>query len=234
MPFTLATGKILPATQAQADELRIEQPLIMANGSVLQSRSGEVHFHARMPEEVVRGAIRICEERGEDLVLYIIDKIYIKKMNENIYPTYCNVESGLMEIGNWGNLDEKLDQITKCVVIDAKNQQNLIDVGEIFRNQFGDRAEMVHTSTKLVELHTKGISKGTAVQRLAQELGVRMDEVMAFGDYDNDAPMLSAAGLGIAVENASAAAKAAADLVIGSCAENAPAKFLDELIQAEY
>jgi hydroxymethylpyrimidine pyrophosphatase-like HAD family hydrolase len=36
--------------------------------------------------------------------------------------------------------------------------------------------------------------------------------------------------LGIAVENASAAAKAAADLVIGTCEENAPAKFLQDLM----
>jgi hypothetical protein len=233
VPFTLATGKILPATKAQADELRIQLPLIMANGSVLQKRNGEVLYNAALPVDVTKHAIQICEELNQDLVLYIIDQLYIKKMNDNIYPIYSNVESGLNEIGSWDKLGSGINQVTKCLVVDIHDQVNLIEMGRIFEKEFSGVADIVHTSTKLVEILPKGISKATAVKSLADSLGVRMDQVMAFGDYDNDAPMLSAAGLGIAVENASAAAKAAADLVIGSCEENAPAKFLKSLIDAE-
>lgn len=232
LPFTLATGKILPATKSQADELRIDLPLIMANGSVLQKRTGEVLDNVCLPVDVTRRAIKICEQRKEDLVIYIIDQLYIEKMNDNIYPIYSNVESGMNEIGGWEMLGSRIEQVTKCLVVDIHNQANLIELGEIFEKEFGGAADIVHTSTKLVEILPKGISKATAVKSLADTLGVRMDQVMAFGDYDNDAPMLSAAGLGVAVENASAAAKAAADLVIGPCEENAPAKFLKSLIDA--
>lgn len=233
IPFTLATGKILPATKAQADELRIQLPLIMANGSVLQKRDGEVLYNAALPVEVTKCAIEICEKLNKDLVLYIIDQLYIKKMNDNIYPIYSNVSSGMNEIGDWEMINSRIDQITKCLVVDIENRQNLIDLGNIFLKEFEGRADIVHTSTKLVEILPLGVTKATAVKRMADEMGIRMEEVMAFGDYDNDAPMLSAAGLGIAVENASAAALAAADLIIGSCEENAPAKFLKSLIDAE-
>jgi hypothetical protein len=233
MPFTLATGKILPATKAQADELQIQLPLIMANGSVLQMRTGEVLYNAVVPGDVTRRAIRICEELNKDLVIYIIDQLYIKKMNDNIYPIYSNVSSGMNEIGDWEKITSQIDQVTKCLVVDIENQQNLIDLGNIFLKEFEGRADIVHTSTKLVEILPQGVTKATAVKRLADELAINMDEVMAFGDYDNDAPMLSAVGLGIAVENASAEAKVAADLIIGSCEENGPAKFLRELMGAE-
>jgi hypothetical protein len=233
MPFTLATGKILPATKTQADELQIQLPLIMANGSVLQMRTGEVLYNAVVPGDVTRRAIRICEELNKDLVIYIIDQLYIKKMNDNIYPIYSNVSLGMNEIGDWEKITSQIDQVTKCLVVDIENQQNLIDLGNIFLKEFESRADIVHTSTKLVEILPQGVTKATAVKRLADELAINMDEVMAFGDYDNDAPMLSAAGLGIAVENASAAAKAAADLIIGSCEEYGPAKFLRELMGAE-
>ncbi|HUV15829.1 MAG TPA: HAD family hydrolase, partial [Pelolinea sp.] len=46
MPFTLATGKILPATRDQADELQIKLPLILSNGGVVQTRKGEILFHS--------------------------------------------------------------------------------------------------------------------------------------------------------------------------------------------
>jgi hydroxymethylpyrimidine pyrophosphatase-like HAD family hydrolase len=67
---------------------------------------------------------------------------------------------------------------------------------------------------------------------MVDSLEIEMREVMAFGDYDNDIEMLKAAGLGIAVENGSEAAKASADLVIGSCDQNGPAKFLEVLMRA--
>lgn len=233
IPFTFATGKILPATRAQADELQIRLPLIMANGSVLQKRNGEVLFNASLPVDVSKRAIQICEELNKDLVIYIIDQLYIKKMNGSIFSIYSNVSSGMNEIGDWEKINSRIDQVTKCLVVDIENQQNLIDLGNIFVNEFNGCADIVHTSTKLVEILPLGVTKATAVKRLADELAISMDEVIAFGDYDNDAPMLSAAGLGIAVENASAAALAAADLVIGTCEENAPAKFLKSLIDAE-
>ena len=230
IPFTLATGKILPATKAQADELRIQLPLIMANGSVLQKRHGEILYNAALPVDVTNRAIQICEELNKDLVIYIIDQLYIKKMNDNIYPIYSNVSSGINELGDWEIINSRISQVTKCLVVDIENQQNLIELGNIFLKEFEGRADIVHTSTKLVEILPLGVTKATAVKRMADEMGIRMEEVMAFGDYDNDAPMLSAVGLGIAVENASAAAKAAADLIIGSCEDDAPAKFLRELI----
>jgi hypothetical protein len=58
-----------------------------------------------------------------------------------------------------------------------------------------------------------------------------MGEILAFGDFDNDTEMLKAVGFGAAVSNATDSTKANADLIIGSCAENGPAVFLNDLIQ---
>jgi hypothetical protein len=51
-------------------------------------------------------------------------------------------------------------------------------------------------------------------------LGLRREEVAAFGDADNDIDMLKYAGVGIAVENASPGCKAAADYVTKHHAED--------------
>ena len=75
-----------------------------------------------------------------------------------------------------------------------------------------------------------GISKATGLEFLAREMGISMKEIMAFGDFDNDADMLREVGLGVAVENATENVKSNADLVIGSCADNGPAIFLKELM----
>ncbi len=58
-----------------------------------------------------------------------------------------------------------------------------------------------------------GFDKGTALDRVAAELGYDSGEFVAIGDSENDAPAFERAGLGIAVANADATAMAAADHV---------------------
>ena len=48
---------------------------------------------------------------------------------------------------------------------------------------------------------------------LAEHLGIAPGETMAIGDNSNDVPMIRAAGLGVAVANASEEARAAAGYV---------------------
>ena len=229
-PFTLATGKNFPATKPQADELEIELPLILTNGGILQTRHGKVLSKTTLPLDVTQLVIEICKERQKDLVIYIDNGIYIKKMNENIYPIYSNVESGLFEIGEWDSVMDKLADANKCLVVDRFVRKNLIEIGKIFEKALKGRVDILHTSTSLVEVMPRGVTKVTGIRKLAESMGIEMEAIMAFGDYDNDAEMLAAAGLGVVVDNASPSAKAAADLVIGSVEERGVAKFLNKLL----
>ena len=52
-----------------------------------------------------------------------------------------------------------------------------------------------------LELMPAGCSKGTAVERLAQKLGLTAEQVMVFGDYDNDESMFRYAGWPVAMGN---------------------------------
>ena len=229
-PFTLATGKIFPATKAEADELEIEIPLILANGGILQTRQGRVLSKTTIPLDATKQVIEICEERQKDLVIYIDNGIYIKEMNDNIYPIYSNVESGLFEVGEWDSVMDKLADANKCLVVDRFVRENLIEIGKIFEKALKGRVDILHTSTSLVEVMPRGVTKVTGIRKLTESMGIEMEAIMAFGDYDNDAEMLAAAGLGVAVDNASPSAKAAADLVIGSVEERGVAKFLNKLL----
>ena len=229
-PFTLATGKNLPSTKPLADKLEIELPLILNNGGMLQTRHEVMLSKITLPLGVTWQVIEICEVRGKDLVIYIDNGIYIKAMNENILPVYSNVISGLFEIGEWDAITGKLADANKCLVVDSFIRENLIEMGEVLEKALKGRVDILHTSTSLVEVMPKGVTKVTSIRKLAGSMGISMDEIMAFGDFNNDAEMLAAVGLGIAVKNASPRAKEAADLVIGSVEDQGPAEFLKELL----
>ena len=64
-----------------------------------------------------------------------------------------------------------------------------------------------------IELNAPGVTKGTGLLALAEKLGLRRDQVMAMGDSGNDLSMIKAAGLGVAMGNATPEVLAAADAV---------------------
>ena len=81
-----------------------------------------------------------------------------------------------------------------------------------------------------LEINSPKAGKGNALQALASHLGLSMDQVMVFGDGNNDISMLKAAGCGVAMANAMPEVKAVADRVTLSCDEEGVAAAIEELL----
>lgn len=88
---------------------------------------------------------------------------------------------------------------------------------------------LVRSVPTLFEILPQGIHKGTVLPIIARHLGIPENRVIAIGDYDNDAGMLRTAHLGVAVANATPAAKAAADVITVSNQEHALARLIQDL-----
>ena len=67
------------------------------------------------------------------------------------------------------------------------------------------------------EAYPRGYNKFTGLQDLFRSYGLKEEEVIAFGDSENDEEMLKRCGLGIAMGNATEGAKKAADFVTLPC-----------------
>ncbi len=72
---------------------------------------------------------------------------------------------------------------------------------------------MTSSISSNIELNSLDANKGAALKTLCGLLGVGIEETLTFGDGSNDLTMLSAAGTGAAMLNASDKVKAAADIV---------------------
>lgn len=83
-----------------------------------------------------------------------------------------------------------------------------------------------HPGLGLLEIFTRGVSKAAGLAELRRVSGA--DRVVAFGDNLNDIPMLREADVAVAVANAHPDVKAVADIVIGSCDNDAVVRFIEE------
>ena len=91
----------------------------------------------------------------------------------------------------------------------------------------GDAAIATWTVDGLVEISAAGVTKATALARVAEELGVEAADVVAFGDMPNDLEMLRWVGHGVAMGNAHPALKDVADEVTATNAEDGLALVLE-------
>jgi len=112
----------------------------------------------------------------------------------------------------------KNEGICKFVYIDEDGSPRI----EMIRQELIPLESLFVTSSwsNNLELMPQGVSKGVALQDLAQRLGINQDEVMAMGDYDNDLDMIEYAGFGVAMGNASDRVKHAAKHITLTNEEN--------------
>ena len=80
----------------------------------------------------------------------------------------------------------------------------------------------------LVMIQPKGVEKGKGVAAVCVELGISLEQAVAFGDDLSDISMLEVCGTGVAVENALPQVKSAAGFLCGSNDQDGPACWLEE------
>ena len=81
-----------------------------------------------------------------------------------------------------------------------------------------------------VELGGATTSKAHALQALLDEWQMTSQQVMAFGDSENDLGMIQLAGIGVAMANGMEEVRQAADLLAESNEEDGVAKIIEQLI----
>jgi 5-amino-6-(5-phospho-D-ribitylamino)uracil phosphatase len=95
---------------------------------------------------------------------------------------------------------------------------------------FGLAIAVPHAGVEVYEVFDPAVNKWEGIMHVARRHDIRPEQIIAIGDDLNDVPMISRAGLGVAMGNARPAVKAIAKRVIGSNAEEGLAVFLEELV----
>lgn len=110
--------------------------------------------------------------------------------NQNNYPVLREISS----------VEELPRHINKLNCTDTPEKMRRVFAA--LQEKFGNRFEMTRTCPRLVEIAPAGITKGQTLKRFMQQEGVTPDEVIVFGDGENDADMFRQVKYSIAMGNA--------------------------------
>lgn len=130
---------------------------------------------------------------------------------------------------HWAELDEVLAHPSVKLVL----QDPVASAGELLAAAKELDAADVHPTTSgvpFLEVSRGAVTKATGLARLCAQLEIDAAEVVAFGDNLNDVELLTWAGHGVAMGNASADALNSAAEVTGSNDEEGIAQFIEKLL----
>lgn len=224
---TLATGRMHRSAVPFARQLGMpeDQPIITYNGAMTRTLAGAMLNHIPIRADVVLDTVALAREGAWTLNLYHDDLLFVASMNSYVkdYEVLSGVPAQVV-----GPLDTFVqqgnDEVSKLLVIgEPEDTANRL---EIIKDQLGSRAEVVRSRPHFIEITDREANKGVALARLAQQLGVSADEVLAIGDSGNDVAMFRFAGTSVAMGNAQAAVREQAAFVTGSNDESGVAQAL--------
>lgn len=120
--------------------------------------------------------------------------------------------------------------IPKIMFIDQP--ENLSRTIQALPEDLNKQYTIVKSAPHFLEFVHPNASKGNAVKKLAEQLGIKREEVMCIGDNGNDLSMIQYAGCGVAMGNAIPEVKAAANFQTKSNNESGVAYAIEKLVLA--
>lgn len=109
-----------------------------------------------------------------------------------------------------GDIDRLVTPVLKCGLIQIGSDKAMDKTLAQMRSYFEGQAEIIRISRVWADIMPSGINKSTGLEMIFDELDFNFDNIIAFGDAENDIEMISKAKIGIAMGNAMDKVKLAA------------------------
>ncbi|MFA6808120.1 MAG: Cof-type HAD-IIB family hydrolase [Eubacteriales bacterium] len=226
---TIATGRMAACSRRYARKLSLDIPIITYHGALVeQALSGEVLYRKVIPIDLVSEIVSELFEMGIHTHIFIKDRVFTQKENSISLQYGKMVGIKVEETDIMALLEKEPEGLEKIQVI--ADEQYLREIDEKFRTRYGDRIHITSSKPNLHEMLHKEVNKGLALKVLAEQMGIKREEVLAVGDSPNDIEMIKYAGIGVAVENAWEEVKKIADYITASNINDGVARAIEKFV----
>ena len=229
----IASGRPVYGVLPIAEALELERYggyiLCFNGGRIFACREKKIIFEQTLPH----GYLGKLEKMAKD------NQCEIMSYDGNCVITNCPtdpfivIESRinhlpLREIRTLADYDDRPGFLAnKCIV--TAEDEHLAAVEPKFQKVFGSKLNIYRSEPFFLEIMPQNVDKAFALAKLLEYLGYTREQLAACGDGYNDLSMIRYAGMGVAMANAQAAVKEAADFITRSNEEDGVAYAIEQL-----
>jgi Cof subfamily protein (haloacid dehalogenase superfamily) len=202
---SLSTGRVPRACLNIIRQLSLDGYNIFFDGALVSNpnQSEEVYVQP-LNKLIVKEAVEFARQNDIYLELYSATRYFVERetWGTDIHRQFFDLEPIVTDFIALLNQEP----IIKAELMTSSPEE--VAQARNFYLQFNGRFNFswVRTPTypgiEFINVVDPAVSKGKALVALASHLGISLTEVMAVGDGTNDIPLLSSAGLAIAMDNA--------------------------------
>lgn len=210
----LASGRPTTGLIGFAKELEMDKnngPLVSFNGSkVVDCETFEELFNEPMSieegkavlEHMKKFEVRPMVDKGEYMLVNNVfdNKIYARNGQEINIIEYES-RGGNYKLCEIDDLAEYIDYPLNKILT-AGQPDYLKEHYREMMEPFKDKLSCMFTADFYFEFTAKGIDKAKALETVLKPMGINEDEIISFGDGQNDLSIIKYAGIGVAMENA--------------------------------
>lgn len=196
----LATGRHILEIHRLLPDLSFDG-YVTLNGQICLDSREHILFDAPFPPADARQAVSIFRRREAPAMLVQRDRMYINFVDGAVRQAQRAISSPIPPAGTYQE-----GAIYQLIVYGGG-----AEAGAALRQLPG--CKMSRWNDHAVDILPRSGGKVLGIGQFLRRLSLDWGEIMAFGDGENDVDMLRCAGVGVAMGNAEAAVKAAADYV---------------------
>lgn len=204
----IATGRGYHSAMEATRSLRLQSPLVVSNGGEVWRDPQTLHTRTPLPRSVIPQLRQLAEQWDVWFWAYSVEGLYNR---DRWHEEEQNTD--WLKFGFYTELDD----------VRASIRAQVTDLGMF---------EVTSSHPYNVELNPLGVSKATGLHTVGQLLGIDVAQMIAVGDSENDATMLQAVGLGVAMGNADETIRALARAVTLTNKEHGVAAVIEQYILA--
>jgi Cof subfamily protein (haloacid dehalogenase superfamily) len=208
--FTVTSSRPPFGLRTLVERLELRLPLGAFNGGCLVAPDLSIISRHRIPVAAAARGIEILQSFGVAVWLFSPEHWWLSDPNGD----YVQRERRTVAAEPTVTADyaSHLPDLCKIVGV-SRDFDRLAECESAVRKALGASASASCSQRYYLDITPPGVNKGTVLDALAERLGIPAGEIVTIGDMDNDVSMFRKSGFGIAVGNASDAAKAAASVV---------------------
>ena len=202
-----------------------DQFTIAFNGGIVVNNTEDLFlFTKTFAQDDVMKLINIGQNFCTDMFLYSYDGIISNSLNEEYVRKNPDANYSVNELSG---IDYSETSIYKFTIVN--NPVRINEIRKALPVNLKENFEITSSSPEFIEFACKGITKAHALEHISDKLEIGLNEMIAFGDEDNDLPMLNCVGYSVAMGNGSDVVKKQADYVTFSNEEDGVAHAIEKI-----
>ncbi|HOJ98678.1 MAG TPA: Cof-type HAD-IIB family hydrolase [Termitinemataceae bacterium] len=229
------TGRSPEGAEAYRAAIGASGPMVFYNGAcVVDVPAGEVLQTTLLEKEVVLACLSLVRKEDLHFQVYTPDnRLYYERdrPEAGAYEKRTGVHGTVVDIERLFTAPPRgtphgscYPGVIKAMVIASPEQLSLVE--RFLDERYGPAVYHTRSHDTYLEILSPAVSKGKALARALELRGLTKEQTLAFGDGENDLPLLDVAACLVAPENADPRLKERACQVVPSCDEEGPARFI--------